>query len=647
MPQDQRRLAAIMFTDMADYTSLSQRDEKLALRLLESQDAVLKRAFGAHNGRVVKGTGDGYLVEFGSALEAMESAVDAQKGLSLQNAAGKPEAILRVRIGIHVGDVVEKGEDIFGDAVNIASRTFPMAEPGGVCITEEVYSQVRNKIPLKMEKLAPQQLKHVDFPVNLYKVVLREEAKPGESKMAPKNRLAVLPLTNISPDAKDSYLADGMTEELITVLSKVQGLRVIARTSSDRYRGSEKRISSIGDELEVGVVMEGSIRRAGEKIRVTVQLIDAQTEEHLWAETYDRELTDVFSIQSEIARDVADALKLQLLQAQEKQIEKRATSNLDAYMAYLKGRAAMPGRTKEGLAEAIVEFERAAKLDPTYAPAYAGLSDAVFLQADYKYVPLGDSVERATEYAKKALALDPDNSEAHASMGLLLVREYRFADAEREYKRAIELNPSYAPAHHWYGMDLAELGKLNEGLEEALLAERQDPLSLIIVMNACGMLFFSGRIEEARKLMDKARHLSPGNQLVAQYEADLDMARNDYAAAALKLEALSGIAHNRVGAISDLAYCYAQLGQRDKIVKLEESMRNVALDEDDRLGIDSGIAYALGDMDKTFDLLSKAIDRKAVSWIPLRYLPQLEGIRKDPRWAEMLKKYNFPLNASG
>ncbi|MBI3841133.1 MAG: tetratricopeptide repeat protein [Thaumarchaeota archaeon] len=637
---ERRRLAAIVFTDMVGYTTLSQRDEKLALSLLESQDSVLRSSFTEHNGRVVKGTGDGYLVEFGSALEAVESAIDAQQRLSEANVGKPPEAVLKIRIGIHVGDVVEKGTDIYGDAVNIASRTFPLADPGGICITEEVYSQVRNKLPIKMVKLGPQQLKHVQLPVNLYKVLLQEESK-GEHRMAPKNRLAVLPLSNISPDPKDGYLADGMTEELITVLSRVQGLRVIARTSSDRYRGSEKRVSSIAEELEVGSVMEGSIRKAGEKIRVTVQLVDAGTEEHLWAETYDRDLTDIFSIQTEIAKDVADALKLTLLQSETKHMEKRSTSNMDAYMEYLKGRAAMPSRTREGLAEAVRRFQVAIGLDPSYAPAYAGLSDAYFLQGDYRYFPEEEAIAQASLFAAKALALDSDMAEAHASMGIILERKFEWADAEKEFKKAIELNPSYSTAHHWYSLFLAEVGRLEEAASEALLAEQQDPLSPIIVLNATGFLMFTGRPQEALDHLEKAKRLTQGNPLVESYEAEFAMVRKDYPEAVKKLEGLlltHPEFHNLLG---DLAYCYVQLGQREKAVRILEDATKIS-DEVTRMETMAGANFALGNYDEVFKALSELIERKMVSLITLRYLDTLEPLRKDPRWAEMWKKHNLP-----
>jgi class 3 adenylate cyclase len=273
LAQAERRLAAIMFTDIVGYTALTQSNEALALELLKRHRELIRPALSRHGGREVKTMGDAFLVEFASALEAIECAMEMQKILHEYNRVSNDK--LKVRIGIHVGDVVHTENDEYGDAVNIASRIEPLAQGGEICISEHVYGQVRNKVSYPMVKLPGQNLKNVEFPIDVYKMVLPvDQARPDS--IAPTSRIAVLPLTNISLDPKDGYFADGMTEELITALSQVQGLRVIARTSVENYRARDKRVSQIGKELEVGSVMEGSVRMAGDRLRITVQLIDAK-----------------------------------------------------------------------------------------------------------------------------------------------------------------------------------------------------------------------------------------------------------------------------------------------------------------------------------------------------------------------------------
>ena len=290
MADGERRLAAIMFTDIVGYTHLSQTNESLALELLEEHQRLLRPAFAAHGGTEVKTMGDAFLVEFKSALQAVMCAVEIQKKMAERNAAAPPSRKLELRIGIHVGDVVNGAGDIYGDAVNVASRIEPLAEPGGVCISQQVFDQIRNKTPLEIDKVGDVNLKNVYLPVGIYKIGLTGSRASAEQLSGPKERLAVLPFVNISPDPNDEYFADGLTEELIAKLSEVKGLKVIARTSVMNYKRKEKKVSEIAAELRVGSVIEGSVRKAGDRIRISVQLIDPRTEEHLWSSNYDSKL---------------------------------------------------------------------------------------------------------------------------------------------------------------------------------------------------------------------------------------------------------------------------------------------------------------------------------------------------------------------
>lgn len=295
-----------MFTDIAGYTALSQKNEALALKLLKEHRKVIRPFITKHKGKEIKTIGDAFLVEFASALDAIRCAYEIQQSLHEKNESRVPEKQIAVRIGIHLGDVVHDEKDVYGDAVNVASRIEPLAEAGGISLSEQVYHQIRNKFEFPLVSLGRKNLKNVELPVEVYKIVLPWMNEEREEVNYDKRRIAVLPFANISPDPNDEYLADGLTEELITRLAKMSGLKTIARTSVLPYKNKEMSIEDIARELKVGTIVEGSVRRAGDKLRLTVQLIDSQSSEHLWAETYDRDLKNVFEIQSDIAECVSD-----------------------------------------------------------------------------------------------------------------------------------------------------------------------------------------------------------------------------------------------------------------------------------------------------------------------------------------------------
>jgi adenylate cyclase len=435
LTESKRRLAAIMFTDLVGFTSLSQRDESMALSVLDEQRKLLRPLFNKHGGREVKTIGDAFLVEFDSALEATECAVELQKTLHEYNDSAK-ESLL-VRVGVHVGDVIHRDGDIYGDAVNVASRIEPLASSGGICVSGQVYDQVRNKIPYKLIKLQPKELKNVKFQVDAYKLELPWENRELHSvREHDRHRLAVLPLANMSADPADEYFADGMTEELISAVSNISGLSVISRTSVMEYKGKGRKIAEVGDELDVGTVVEGSIRRAGNRLRVTVQLIDVGEDRHLWSEKYDRELDDVFKIQDDIAGKIAQALRVKLVSIQEPGVNR--TENIDAYTLYLKGRFLWNKRSKEGVLEALKLFTEAIKIDPNYARAYSGLADAYSIAADYNFMDRVEGSMKAREMVMKALELDDTLAEAHASLGINLLDDLNYEGARREFLRAIE-----------------------------------------------------------------------------------------------------------------------------------------------------------------------------------------------------------------
>ena len=325
-----------MYTDMVGYTALGQRNESLSLALVDEQRKLVRPVLVRHGGREVKTMGDAFLVEFPSALDAVRCAYDIQRATREFNIPLPEERRVRLRVGIHLGDVVESQGDISGDAVNVASRIESMAEDGGVCLTRQVFDHVQNKFDLQLTSLGTRTLKNVSMPLELYKVKMPwEQEKPAETPQFEKTRIAVLPFANMSPDPGDEYFADGTTEEMISTLSNISNLTTISRTSVMQYKGVRKNLPDIGRELRAGSILEGSVRKSGSRVRITVQLIDAVEDKHVWAQSYDRELQDVFAVQSDVAKNVAEALRVKLLAREASQIQKKPTENMDAYLAYL------------------------------------------------------------------------------------------------------------------------------------------------------------------------------------------------------------------------------------------------------------------------------------------------------------------------
>src|SRR3989449_5655335 len=375
--QSQRRLAAIMFTDMAGYTALSQRNESLSLALAEEQRKLLRPVFNRHSGREIKTMGDAFLVEFSNAMDAVRCAYDAQRASREFNIPQPSDQRIILRIGLHLGDVVESQGDISGDAVNIASRIQSLAEDGGISVTRQVYDQVQNKFDLPLKSLGSRSLKNVSAPLEVYKMILPwEKEQKSAAQLLETSRVAVLPFANMSPDPGDSYFADGITEEIISTLSGVSGLNVISRTSVMSYKGTTKRVKEIGGELEAGSVLEGSFRKAGNKIRVTAQLIDVRDDRHVWAHSYHRNLDDVFGVQTDIAKQVSDALRVKILAPEIDRIDRKPTESTKAYTLYLSGRYHWNRRGIEDINKATEYFAQAVKEDDRFALGYVGLADS-------------------------------------------------------------------------------------------------------------------------------------------------------------------------------------------------------------------------------------------------------------------------------
>ena len=628
-----------MFTDIVGYTALGQDDEQASLRLLEKHRQLLRPIFSKHSGREIKTIGDAFLVEFPSALEATLCAIDVQSTIHSRNLERGEE--LQVRIGIHLGDVVHQGNDVLGDAVNVASRIEPLATPGGVCISEQVHDHVKSKIPYPLVRIDAGQLKNVKERVGVYRVVLPwdERAAPRETPSRfDRRRVAILPFVNMSPDPADEYFADGMTEELISTMAKIRGLSIIARTSVMGYKGSQKKISEVARELEVGTVLEGSVRKAGDRLRIAVQLIDSQTSGHRWAESYDRELKDVFALQSEISKTVANALEVQLLTEDREKVEKEPTQNPEAHQLYLKGRYFWNERSTTGLEKATKYFEAAVEKDPSYAFAYVGIADAYGVLVSYQTIPASEGLPKMEANLRKALELDDSLGEAHAGLGGLLSQRWQWARAEMEFRRAIELNPGYPTAHHWYATFLEYQGRTDEALAEMEKARKLDPLSLIMI-TATGVTYhFRREYDRAIEWHKKALSIDPDFvpaviNLAGEY-IQVPMIKEAQAIMP-KLESTFG---ESPGMKTTWASLYAVLGRTDDAYK---ALREAEAIRGERYISPTDIAQAyvrLGEIESAFKWLNMAYEEKSSGLVDLRVEPAYDPIRSDPRFGDLLRR---------
>jgi len=502
-----------MFTDTVGFTASTQANEGRTLELLRQQADLLRPLIALHQGREIKSTGDGFLVEFDSALKAVQCAVNIQRRINDRNSEGG-QAPIRIRIGVHLGDIVQNGADILGDAVNIAARIEPLAEPGGICVSSAVYDQVRSKVADKFERLQPKALKGIEVPMDVYRVLfpwMNNGGGPGveDSRSSDKSRIAVLPFANISPDPNDEYFADGLTEELIANLSLVPGLKVIARTSVIGYKKTEKSVATIGKELGVGTIVEGSVRRAANRIRVTVQVIDVATEEHLWTAKYDDDLDDIFAVQGDIATKVATALPGGLKWEKAPIHELAKPRETEAYLLYLQGQALMWKTDEDSLRRSLEFFKKALQTDPTFSRAYAGMSRAYIGLGTNDFMSWSDSCNLGRAAAEKAIAIDPGLAEAHGLRAEIAFMADETADVlDREVRKALELNPNLAQAHTILAALAGSLGIAEAYAAENEAAYRLDPLSPPSIRSLGNAYFFSGRFEEAlahwRKTMEQA-----------------------------------------------------------------------------------------------------------------------------------------------
>jgi adenylate cyclase len=643
-----RRLAAVMFTDTVGFTASAQANEGRTLDLLRQQGELLRPLLALHQGREVKSTGDGFLVEFESALKAVQCAVNIQRRIFERNSEGG-ESPIQIRIGVHLGDVVQNGSDILGDAVNIAARLEPLARPGGVCVSSAVYDQVRTKVTEKFEKLEAKALKGVDVPMEVYRVILAWEGNggtSGEDAAHPpdKSRVAVLPFANISPDPNDEYFADGLTEELIANLSLVPGLRVIARTSVLGYKKGEKKVAAIGKELGVGTVVEGSVRRAANKIRVTVQVIDVATEEHIWTEKYDDDLDDIFAVQSEIATKVASSLPGSLTKLQAPVPELERPKETEAYLSYLQGQALIWRSDEASLRKSLEHFQKALASDPTFARAHAGVARVYINLGTEGYLSWTGAIEMGQAAAERASRLDPELAEAHTLLGELAFMADAPAEIlDQELRRALELNPNLAQAHSILSSLAGSFGIMEPYVLQAEEAYRLDPLSPPMIRRQGDAYFNSGRYEEA--LAHWKKHVEADPIDAYRGLAECYFLKGELDQAESMVQELERVAPNSDPALVSRGILAALRGDRETAVKTIAKIDHHFKRGTSRQSSIGYIYHALGDLDRYFEYMVAASKNHTLQAVKVRLSPLLSAARRDPRFVMLVIESGRPMQS--
>jgi adenylate cyclase len=481
-------------------------DEEATLKTLGAHREIIDGLIARHDGRIFATAGDSGVAEFASPVEAVRAALSIQEKLAVLNAGLADERKMHLRIGINLGDVMVEGDNLLGDGVNVAARLEGLAEPGGICVSGDVYNQIETKLAFGYEDLGFQDVKNIARPVRAYRVVVEPGAgtvtvpgpQPRRSPVTDKPSIAVLPFVNMSDDPKQEYFSDGITEDLITDLSKISGLFVVSRNAVFLYKGKAVEPQRVSQELGVRYVLEGRVRKAADRVRSSAQLIDPTTGYHLWAERYDRDLTDIFALQDEITEKIVAALEVKLTGAEQEQVARRYTENLEAYDCFLRGRAYQERGSKGSIAQAREMFERAIELDPTFAGAYAILSYSYFRDWFSQWSEDPQALERAFEAAKKAVALDDSLPLAHTYLAWAYLWKKQHEKAIAEGERAIGLDPNFAEGYARLGQILSLAGRPEEGLGLVKKAMRLDPHYPPTYLNNLGRAYYAmGQYEEA------------------------------------------------------------------------------------------------------------------------------------------------------
>jgi TolB-like protein/cytochrome c-type biogenesis protein CcmH/NrfG len=629
-----------MFTDMVGYTALMQADEQKAKQNRDRHRKILQDSVAEHQGKILQYFGDGTLIIFNSAIEAVDCAIQIQMELL-------KEPKIPLRIGIHTGDIVYDDEGVYGDGVNVASRIEGLSVSGAILISGKVFDDVKNHKPISTIFLGTFDLKNVNKPMDVYAIANEGLTIPEEIeiKAKPEDRiksLAVLPFVNMSSDPENEYFSDGITEELLNVLAQEQGLQVTARTSSFAFKDQRRDIKQIGAQLGAKSILEGSVRKSGNRIRITAQLISAVDGYHIWSKTFDRQLEDIFAVQGEIAQKITNRLREKLtLESETVNVTKPHTNNMDAYKIYLKGLFHANKWTLEDAEIARTEFHRAIKKEPDFALPYSRLSSVhIYLGASGKK-PMQQEFSKAKEYALKAIQLDNRAAESHEALAnIYIFYDWNWDEAFRSLERAIELNPSYAGAYLTKALLLGIHGKHEEAIETMKKSIQLDPFNPPGLFAYASVLLFADRIEECKDQLDKLFRISPDftdalfikgfvYQLKGEYKKAMDLF--------MEIRRLPGYEVMARGYLGDL---YKSMNQRakseallEKLLKSEKAAPHI------KAPFAIALIYAaLGKPDEMFLYLNKSVDRKDNNVVYILGNSSFHQYRSDPRYAKLVKK---------
>jgi adenylate cyclase len=607
----ERRLSAILAADVVGYSRLMGDNEAGTLKALKTVRAdFVDSRITQHQGRIVKLTGDGMLVEFPSVVNAVRCAAEIQRAMRDRNVDLPPDRRIEFRIGVNLGDVIVEGDDIFGDGVDVAVRLESIAEPGGITVSHSVRDHVGNRLDLVFEDMGEQSLKNIAKPIRVYSVSLENAVTQTPAPMKEERpSIAVLPFNNMSGDTEQEYFSDGITEDIITDLSNISGLFVVARHTAFTYKNKLVKVQQVGRELGVAFILEGSVRKAGARVRVTGQLISTRDGDHVWAQRFDRDLTDIFAIQDEITHAIVEQLKVKLLPQEKKSIGQVPTENIEAYTYYLRGRDFLHRRSKRYLQLARGMFAKAVELDPNYARAYAGMADCdSYLYMTYHMDVSIDGILATTE---KALALDNKLAEAHASRGVALSAGQRYEEAKAEFEKAIALNPNSFEAHYFYARSSFAQGKIEHAgalFQRAAEVRPDDYQSVCLLVAIYKSL---GREQDCKNAAKKGVELA---------ERELVRHPEDSRPAQLGAGAL------------------IEVGEPERA--REWIARAMTIDPDDPVAqYNAACSYALlGDIDASLDLLERCLPNlghEKVNWS--KYDSDLEEVRSNPRYHQILQ----------
>jgi len=593
-----------------------------------------------YNGLWIKELGDGVLASFLTVSDAAMCAGAIHKGCNAVEG-------LQLRIGIHLGEVVFENNDVFGDGVNISSRLQALAPVGGTWVSESVHLNLVNKNNIHTKYVREEELKNVKEPVKVYEMIVTSlpdypgSVTNGNEKKVLEKSIAVLPFVNMSNDPEQEFFSDGMSEEILNSLAHLKELKVAGRTSSFQFKGKNVDLREVGNKLGVNNVLEGSVRKQGNRLRITAQLINVEDGFHLWSERYDRNSDDIFAIQDEIALAITEKLKLTLLDNDRELITKSHTQNATAHSLYLKGRYEWNKRSKDGFLKSIEYFNQAIDEDPLYGLAYAGMADSYTLLWGYHILSPEDSISKATKAAQIAIELNSKLAEAYEATGHIeLLSGFYWEKAEANYKKAIELNRGFATARQRFGLILTTRGRFDEAFEEIMTAQELDPLSMIIKTDVGLVHLLMGNVD---KSIDKCREVLEIERAfsVALFVLGLayEVSGNTEEAVNIFKRAIKVLNNNPI-AVSALGHAFAVNGNKTEALRILKELESLPNQQFVSPYCIAAIYAGLGNADKVFELLNKAIDIKSVWMIHLHFStdPRFKEFKKDIRFTELLKR---------